>query len=129
MDFSLRVNGKKSAYPAQGYELVFKDLKDPEYDGPGSPQSNKANAGKTTVNTNGSADKNNPDPNYLPALVHIPIAITRGWEQRVQKISLPEGERPLPIGGLIFFEHRGKTNSLELIYNGPAGKVTIPLRP
>ena len=110
---------------------MFKDLKDPAYDGPGSEQANKANssAAKTTVNTNGSANKNNPDPNYLPALVHIPVAVTRGWEQRVQKISLPEGERPLPIGGLIYFEHRGKTNSLELIYNGPAGKVTIPSGP
>jgi hypothetical protein len=128
-DFSLKINGKKATYPAQGFELVFKDLKDPEYDGPGSAVSNKANAGKTTVNTNGSADKNNPDPNYLPAIVHIPIAITRGWEQTVRRASLPEGERPLPAAGLIFFEHRGKVTSVELIYNGPAGKVTIPLQP
>jgi hypothetical protein len=130
-DFSLRINGKKTPYPAQGFELVFKDLKDPGYDGPGSADANKANANssKTTVNTNGSADKNNPDPNYLPALVHIPIAITRGWEQTVRKDSLPEGERPLPVAGLIYFEHRGKVNSVELIYNGPAGKIKIPLQP
>ena len=130
-DFSLRINGKKTPYPAQGFELVFKGLKDPGYDGPGSAESNKANASasKTTVNTNGSADKNNPDPNYLPAIVHIPIAITRGWEQTVRRDSLPEGERPLPVAGLIFFEHRGKANSVELIYHGPAGKITIPLQP
>ena len=30
--------------------------------------------------------------------------------------------------GLLFFEHRGKINSVELVYNGPAGKVTIPLQ-
>jgi hypothetical protein len=127
-DFSLRVNGKKALYPAKGFELVFKGLKDPEYDGPGSPQSNKSNSSKTSLNTGGNGDKNNPDPNYLPAIVHIPIAITRGWEQRVQRSSLPEGERPLPQAGLIFFEHKGKTQSMELIYNGPAGKATIPLQ-
>jgi hypothetical protein len=131
MDFSLRINGKKAPYPAQGFELVFKDLKDPAYDGPGSADANKANANsaKTTVNTNGNNNGKDPDPNYLPAIVHIPIAITRGWEQSVRKDSLPEGERPLPVAGLIYFEHRGKVSSVELIYNGPAGKVTIPLRP
>jgi hypothetical protein len=130
-DFSLRMNGKKTPYPAKGYELVFKDLKDPGYEGPGAPESNSSKSQKTTLNTGGGGGNNgkDPDPNYLPAIVHIPIAITRGWEQRVQKASLPEGERPLPVAGLIFFEHRGKVNSVELIYNGPAGKVTIPLQP
>jgi len=128
-DFSLRINGKKSPSPAKGYELVFKSLKDPDYEPPelagqSGPKS------KTAIDTGGGGgrggDISNPP---LPPIVHIPIAITRGWEQRVQKASLPEGERPLPAAGLIFFEHRGKANSLELIYNGPAGKVTIPLQP
>lgn len=98
-DFSLKINGKKAPYPAQGFELVFKDLKDPGYDGPGSDASNKANANssKTTVNTGGGNNNGkDPDPNYLPAIVHIPIAITRGWEQTVRRDSLPEGERPFP---------------------------------
>ena len=69
------------------------------------------------------------DSGGLPPIVHIPIAVSRGWEQRVQKASLPEGERLLPAAGLIFFDHRGKSNSLELIYNGPAGKATLTLQP
>ena len=42
-----------------------------------------------------------------------------------------EGERPLPQAGLLFFEFNGEVkniHSLELIYNGPAGKATLPMR-
>jgi len=48
-------------------------------------------------------------------------------QQRVQKAALPEGDRPLPQAGLLFFEHRGETKkikSLDLIYSGPTGKTT-----
>ena len=50
-------------------------------------------------------------------------------EQKVQKASLAEGDRPLPQAGLIFFEHRGKTTSAELIYSGPTGKAILTLQP
>ena len=53
-------------------------------------------------------------------------------EQRVQKAALPEGDRALPVAGLIFFQYRGKTKdikSIELIYAGPAGKATLKLTP
>jgi hypothetical protein len=52
--------------------------------------------------------------------------------QRVQKASLPEGDRALPQAGLIFFQYRGKAqgiHSIELIYAGPAGKATLTLQP
>jgi hypothetical protein len=52
--------------------------------------------------------------------------------QKVKQIALPEGDRPLPQAGLLFFQHRGKVESiksLELIYAGPAGKATINLMP
>ena len=38
----------------------------------------------------------------------------------------------LPVAGLIFFQYRGKPQnikSMELIYNGPAGTVSMPLQP
>jgi hypothetical protein len=124
-DFSLRINGKKTPLPAQGYELVFKSLKDPEYEPPGSTGPKEKPGALTT----GGSGKGQNDPGVLPPIVHIPIAVSRGWEQRVQKASLPEGERLLPAAGLIFFDHRGKSNSLELIYNGPAGKATLTLQP
>jgi len=53
-------------------------------------------------------------------------------QQQVQKAALPEGDRPCPRPGLLFFEHRGETKkikSLELIYSGPAGKATLSLQP
>jgi hypothetical protein len=123
-NFSLRINGKKTPLPAQGYALVFKSLKDPEYE---PPQSTGPKT-KTSFDTSGGGKGGDPNGG-LPPVVHIPIAVSRAWEQRVQKASLPEGERPLPQAGLIFFEHRGKVNSIELIYAGPAGKATLPLRP
>ena len=53
-------------------------------------------------------------------------------EQKVQKATLPEGDRALPVAGLIYFPYGGKTKgmkSLELIYDGPAGKATLMLQP
>jgi len=123
-DFSLRINGKKAPLPAQPYALVFKSLKDPEW-APPVPAESKS---KTSLGGGGNADK---DPGALPAPVHVPIEVERAMEKRVQKASLPEGDRALPEAGLIFFQHRGKTDSLrsiELIYAGPAGKVILPLQ-
>ena len=64
------------------------------------------------------------DPNVPPQEAETPI------EVRVQRTALEEGARVLPRSGLIFFPHRGRTKSiksLELIYEGPAGKVTLKL--
>jgi hypothetical protein len=127
-DFSLRINGKKTPSPAKGYELVFKSLKDPNYEPP-ELAGQTGSKSKTAIDTGGGGGRGQDITNpSLPPIVHIPIAVSRSWEQRVQKAALPEGERPLPAAGLIFFEHRGKATSLELIYNGPAGKATIPLQ-
>jgi hypothetical protein len=124
-DFSARINGKKSLFPARAYALVFKSLKDPEYVAPGTPEPKEKK--QTSLNTGGSSGQNNV-PDSLPPIIHIPIEVSRGWEQRVQRASLPEGERPLPQAGLIFFEYHGRPNSIELIYNGPAGKATLALQ-
>jgi hypothetical protein len=122
-DFSLRVNGKKMPLTAQGYAAVFKSLKDPEWAPPGAAPESKSKGGLTT---GGNGDK---DSSGLPPVVHIPIEVERAMQQRVQKAALPEGERALPQAGLIFFEHRGKTTSAELIYAGPAGKASLKLQP
>jgi hypothetical protein len=121
-NFSLKINGKKTLYPAQEVTRVFKSLKDPEFE-----PAVKAEA-KTKTNIGGGGG-GAADNGGLPPVVHIPIGVERAMQQKVQKISLPEGDRPLPAAGLIFFEHHGKANSIELIYNGPAGKATLTLRP
>ena len=43
-----------------------------------------------------------------------------------------EGDRAVPVAGLIFFQYSGRTQgirSIELIYNGSVGNVTLELRP
>ena len=82
---------------------------------------------KTSVGGGGQGEANAP-----PAPVQIPLAEKRAMAQRVQKAALPEGDRALPQAGLIFFQYRGKTqsiHSIELIYAGPAGKATLTLQP
>jgi hypothetical protein len=120
-DFSLRINGKKTPSPAQPYAVVFKSLKDPNYVAPGG-----GSAAKSKTSLGGGGDQN---ASPLPPIVHIPIDVERTMEQRVQKAALPEGDRPLPQAGLIFFEHHGKVTSVELTYTGPAGTAILTLQP
>jgi hypothetical protein len=125
-DFSLRINGKKTALPGQPYGMVIKSLKDPDWEPPAAAQSSSKS--KTNVSTGGGGGQDK-DP---PAPVRIPIEVQRAMQQRIQKASLPEGDRTVPVAGLIFFQYSGRTEgirSIELIYNGSAGNVTLELRP
>ena len=99
-DFSLRINGKKTALSSQPYELAFRSLKDPEWEPPSKPESKS----KTSIGGGGGND-----PNYAPALVHMPNELRRAMEQRVQRAAMLEGDRALPQAGLLFFAYRGKT--------------------
>lgn len=118
-DFTLRVNGKKTPAPGVPYLEVFKSLKDPDWEPP------QAAEAKTSITSNG----NNKDA-YLPKLDKMPIERLRAMQQRVKKVSMGEGDRPLPQAGMLFFEFNGEVKnirSLELIYNGSAGKATLPM--
>jgi hypothetical protein len=123
-DFSLRINGRKSALPSQPFAVTFGSLKDPEW---APPESADSKSSKTSL---GGGDQK--DPLATPAPVHPPFALKRGWELEVQKAALPEGDRQLPVAGLLFFRYGGKEKGIdevELIYEGSAGKVEIPLHP
>jgi hypothetical protein len=125
-DFSLRINGKKTPLTAQPYGLVFESLKDPEW-GPPVDTAPKSKTGMTGGGGGGRGESNDPPP-----VPKMSFAERRAMEQRVQKATLPEGDRALPAAGLIYFQYRGKTQgikSLELLYNGPAGKATLTLQP
>ena len=124
-DFSLRVNGKKAPISSQPSGMVMASLKDPEWE----PPSDTKEKSKTSMNSGGGGGRG--ESNEPPAPVKMPFPIRRAMEQRVQKAALPEGDRALPVAGLIFFPYRGKTQnikSLELLYSGPAGKATLALR-
>jgi len=124
-DFSLRINGKKNPARAEAYTLVLKSVKDPNYDAPELAQSKSG--GGTSISTNGKGGSDSGST--LPPVVHIPLPLERAIALRVQKAALPEDEHVLPQAGLIFFPHRGKVQSVELIYAGPAGKATLALQP
>lgn len=122
-NFSLRLNGKKGELPPQHYVLVVSSLKDPSWEPPEKPETKS----KGGISTGGQDNSNEPPPP-----VHVPIELRRAMAQYVQRSSLPEGDRALPVAGLIFFQYRGKTNklrSIELSYSGPAGKTTLDLQP
>jgi len=123
-DFSLRINGKKTALPSQPYELSFKSLKDPEWEPPTKPDSKS----KTSFGGGGGGN----DPNYTPPPPKMPNELRRAMEQRVQRAAMLVGDRALPQAGLLFFDYHGKTEnirSVELIYSGSAGNATLALHP
>jgi hypothetical protein len=122
-DFSLRINGKKKSLTSQPSELVFKSLKDPEW----TPPEQKEKKSKTSFGGGGDSDSSSTQ---LPP--KVPIELRRTMSQRVEKASLPPGDRPLPQAGLIFFDFHGKVatiRSIELAYKGPAGEATLTLTP
>jgi hypothetical protein len=124
-DFSLRINGKRFPLPAQPYGLVCSSLKDPEW----LPPETEGSKSKTGISTDGGGQNPGDAP---PTPPKMPFELVRVMQQRVQKAALPEGERLLPVGGLIFFEYHGKPagiKSIDLTYDGPAGKAVLPLRP
>jgi hypothetical protein len=125
-DFSLRINGKKAALPSLPYGMILSSVKDPEWVPPDPPKS-KSKGGVSTGGEGGQSESNEPPPP-----VKIPIEVQRAMAQRVQKATLPEGDRALPQAGLIYFQYRGAAKgirSIELVYAGPAGDVTLKLQP
>ena len=131
-DFSLRINGKKTALPALPYGMVIKSLKDPDLEPAAAADSSSSKTKIITGGTGVSGSGSGRDKDPLAAPVRIPVEVQRAMEQRTQKASLPEGDRTVPVAGLIFFQYSGGTKgirSIELIYNGSAGNVTLELRP
>jgi hypothetical protein len=126
-DFSIRINARKTPLPASPYGLVVGSLRDPDWEPPEAAESKS----KTSVHS-GDTKVKRAEGNEAPPPVKIPVPLQRAMAQQVQKASLPEGDRPLPQAGLLFFLYRGKTQniqSIELIYAGAAGKATLNLQP
>ena len=119
--FSLQINDKKPS-PAVTFVVVASSLKDPEWVPPDQPKAKS----KTSLGGGGGGQ----DPTPLPP--KVPFELRRKMAQYIEVNSLPEGEHALPKAGLLFFPYRSKTqsiHSMELIYNGPAGKGKIALQP
>jgi hypothetical protein len=127
-DFSLRINGKKAALPAEQFAAVFRNLRDPAYN---PPELEAAKENKSS-GLNAGGGNTQSDLGATPPPVHIPPEMERAMQLQVQNAALPEGDRALPVAGLIFFRYGGAAkgiHSVELVYAGPAGKAIIPMRP
>lgn len=132
-DFALRINGKKSV-PGQPYGAVLWNVKDPEWVPP-EPVVSKEHPNLVATAEERAAEKPssggvNAGEKEPPPIVHVPIEVVRARHQRVQKSALPEGDRALPVAGLLFFSYTGKVDkirTLELIYTGAAGKTELTL--
>jgi hypothetical protein len=128
-DFSLRINGKKPPSPSQPWTLVAKTVKDPNWVSPEAAHAEPKSKGGVSTSGGGNSGRSPGDPPPLPP--KVPIETLRVWQQSVRRSALSVGERPLPQAGLIFFQHRGKTEnirSIELVYEGPAGSATLTLQ-
>lgn len=126
-DFSLRINEKKQPIPAVQFGLVMKSLSDPEW----IPPETEGGGGKSKGGISGGAGGGGQAGGPPPTPPKMPFPLRRAMEQKALKSVLPEGERPLPVAGLVFFPYRGKDQNIEkveLIYEGPAGKATLSLR-
>jgi hypothetical protein len=125
-DFSVRINGAKKTLSAQPFDLVAASIKDPDFE-----QDDPAKSESKTILTGTGQKAPGVDPNAPPAaLVPVPFAVKRGWQQHTKRDSMLIGDRALPQAGLLFFQYGGGTKgirSIELIYSGPAGKATLPL--
>ena len=124
-DFSLRVNNKKNATPAEPYERVGTSVKDPEWTPPEKPEKG-GGGGLLTSGGGGGGNDTSKEPPRPPA------ELRRSWAQRVRKAALADGERSLPQDGLLYFSYGGNAKSirsLQLVYAGAAGKATLDLQP
>lgn len=125
--FSLKINGKKALLQSVPYGVIFDSLKSPDWEE--AQAAAKVEKSKTSIGSGGGGGGGADDPKPAPPKMSLEVA--RAMQQKVQKASLPQGDRPLPVAGLLFFPYGGnvkKINSIELIYSGPAGKATLVLQ-
>jgi hypothetical protein len=124
--FSLKLNGKKSTLESVPYALIFGSLKDPAWEE--SQAAAKVEKSKTSVGGGGGGGADEPKP----APPKMSLELARVMQHKVTIASMPLGDRPLPLAGLLYFPYGGnvkKLSSIELLYNGPAGKAKLDLQP
>ncbi len=125
-DFSLRINGKKTLLPSEPYELVFHSLKDPEWQPPESPDQGIQRRAhhRWWRRRSGRVSSAPASQNAVPAAPRNGTAGSKGCDGR---------RRPSAAAGWIaVLQYHGKPErikSLELVYSGAAGKVTLILQP
>jgi len=140
--FALRINGQRVPLMAQAPGMVAASMKYPDWTqrprtvgsvgmgGPavifGQPRPVERFPGDPSARTGPTAPRapEPADPSGQEKEAPMPI------EEQIRLAALPEGVQVPPTAGLLFFPFKGKTKSIrsiELLYDGPAGKVTLKL--
>jgi hypothetical protein len=137
-NFSLRINGHGTPLVTGLPGMVAQSIQFPaEHPSVTAVGSVSSGDGTVTVGPRAPPSQFPGDGNEKTAPGQPPsITIEREQQDtiaaRVQLASLPEGEKPLPRSGLVYFPFRGKIknlHSLELLYDGAMGKTTLKLLP
>ena len=98
-DFSLRINGKKTPLRSQPYGLVLSSL-----EGSGVGAAGPSRVKKSSLDGGGDSGGRATTRRWCP---RSRSRYSAPWSS-VPKVALPEGDRALPVAGLIFFQYRGK---------------------
>lgn len=138
--FTLRINGKKSALLPQAPGMAAASLKYPDWE---NRPSLTAAAGPVIIGRPAPVERFPGDPRpgqtRLPAPPRAPEPENPSGMERespvraeelVVECALPEGIAKGPVSGYLYFPHKGKVSSirsLELIYTGTAGNTTLKL--
>ena len=140
--FMLRINGQKTPVMTQSPGIVGASLKYPDWEQrPTVTAAGGIGNGQIILGRPVPVERFPGDPSARrgPAPPRVPEQENPSGqtkepgmpiEERLQRLALPEGEHVVPVGGLLFFPFKGKTKSirsLELLYDRPAGKVTLKL--
>jgi hypothetical protein len=120
-DFQLRINDAKTTVESIEASAVAYAVRDGDRGfagpqrAPGDPnrpqQRNPPTQVPTSINNSG-IDRDAP-----PSV-----------DQQIRAAALPMGDQKVPVSGALFFPFKGKTasiKSLELVYKGPAGELTL----
>jgi len=132
--FTLRINGRKTALEPQPPELVVASLKDPDLRNHPAVQ---GGVGPVIFGAPQPVERFPNDPTVRPPYPS-PGRSQAGVDQRspvkaedlVVDAALPAGEHHGPVSGYLYFAYRGNLKhirSLELLFAGPAGPVSLPL--
>ena len=142
--FKLRLNGKKEIISAEGPGFVAASVKYPEWEQrknvevQGGIGDTGVVLGRPPVVGRFPGDPT-PQQSRLPRAPTAPPpgdrnGIEKEEPARVEEViaqkALPEGRAEKPVSGYLYFRYRGKMKSiksLELIYNGKSGPVTLKL--
>ena len=144
--FTVRLNGRKQVLHAQAPGFVAAALKYPDWErrpslvgygglGDAGVIIGRPEQVERFPGDNRTARTRLPAPPRAPA-PEDPTGLAKEEtpppHQLVVEAALPGGAAKGPVSGYLYFAHKGKTRSiksLELLYEGPAGKAALRLLP